>query len=185
MIVVKGVEIIAKRDKVTYATNVTGKWVDYSIETELGKRVKETFELVKTSPTKDDPKLLQKAADNLRVMLTSEFIPVDAVTPLVNLFDSTEEQQDVLDDKFVVTAGINSKTGRQLFICTYEDSDEYSITVVPTVMSKQRAHKMIGYVTENIKERAKKSKLKIEPKIPEFEVLPASELPILLKKGQV
>ena len=48
MIISKGIEIIPKRDKVTIASNIMGKWEDYSIDTYEGKVLKEAAERFKT-----------------------------------------------------------------------------------------------------------------------------------------
>lgn len=47
MLIAKGVEIIPKRDKVTYATNLSGKWEDYSIDTHEGKVLKDAVDRFK------------------------------------------------------------------------------------------------------------------------------------------
>ena len=47
MIISKGIEIIPKRDKVTIASNIMGKWEDYSIDTYEGKVLKEAAERFK------------------------------------------------------------------------------------------------------------------------------------------
>lgn len=48
MIISKGIEIIPKRDKVTIASNISGRWEDYSIDTYQGKVLKEASERFKS-----------------------------------------------------------------------------------------------------------------------------------------
>ena len=69
MIIAKGLEIIPKRDKVTYASNISGKWEDYSIETYQGKVLKDAVERFKV--LLKDGKPLDKEVPSLKEMFKS------------------------------------------------------------------------------------------------------------------
>ena len=74
----------------------------------------------------------------------------------VNLCDSSEDAEA---GRYVVLAGMNKKTDRQLYLSTYEDCDEWSISIVPSVMSYSRATKMMDKATKEL-ENNKKLKLR-------------------------
>lgn len=77
MIVTKGLEIIPKRDKVTYASNITGKWEDYSIETYQGKVLKDAVERFKIMLK--EGKSLENEAPSLKEMFNKSGIkPIEA-----------------------------------------------------------------------------------------------------------
>jgi hypothetical protein len=48
-----------------------------------------------------------------------------------------------LSNLYVITAGINKATERQMFVSSFEDSDKWSISVVPFVMNKDDALKLM------------------------------------------
>ena len=84
MIVTKGLEIIPKRDKVTYASNITGKWEDYSIETYQGKVLKDAVERFKIMLK--EGKSLENEAPSLKEMFNKSDIKPIEVQP-VDLWD--------------------------------------------------------------------------------------------------
>lgn len=65
-----------------------------------------------------------------------------------------------LSKLYVITAGINKATERQLFVSTYEDSDDWSISVVPTVMDKARASKLMEKVQQYVNDNPKRYRYK-------------------------
>lgn len=65
-----------------------------------------------------------------------------------------------LSNLYVVTAGINNSTGRQLFLSTFEDCDDWSISVVPSVMNKARALKMMEKAQQHIYDNPKRYRYK-------------------------
>ena len=65
-----------------------------------------------------------------------------------------------LSKLYVITAGINKATERQLFVTTYEDCDEWSISVVPTVMDKARALKLMEKAQQYVNDNPKRYRYK-------------------------
>lgn len=65
-----------------------------------------------------------------------------------------------LSDLYVITAGINHLTGRQLYLSAFEDSDKWSISVVPYIVNKARALKLIEKANNFIGEHPKQYKLR-------------------------
>lgn len=65
-----------------------------------------------------------------------------------------------LSKLYVVTAGINKATERQMFLSTYEDCDDWSISVVPSVMNKARALKMMEKAQQYINDNPKRYRYK-------------------------
>lgn len=65
-----------------------------------------------------------------------------------------------LSDLYVITAGINHLTERQLYLSTFEDSDKWSISVVPCIINKARALKLIEKVNNFIEEHPKQYKFR-------------------------
>lgn len=61
---------------------------------------------------------------------------------------------------YVVTAGINKATERQLFLSTFEDCDDWSISVVPSIMNKSRATKMMEKAQQFINDNPKRYRFK-------------------------
>lgn len=51
---------------------------------------------------------------------------------------------------YLVLAGINKRTDRQLYLSTFEDCDEWSISVVPGNMSYERATYMMNKAKEDL-----------------------------------
>lgn len=77
---------------------------------------------------------------------------------------------DAIAEGYVVLAGINKKTDRQLYLSTYEDCDEWSISIVPSVMSYSRATKMMNKAAMELKNN---KKLKLRYGEHEFTIVPA------------
>ena len=65
-----------------------------------------------------------------------------------------------LSNLYVVTAGINKATERQMFLSTFEDCDDWSISVVPFVMDKVRALKMMEKAQQYINDNPKRYRYK-------------------------
>ena len=65
-----------------------------------------------------------------------------------------------LSDLYVITAGINKATGRQLFVSTFEDSDEWNISVVPFVMNKARASELMEKAQQFVNDNPKRYRYK-------------------------
>lgn len=51
--------------------------------------------------------------------------------------------------KYVIKAGVN-KTGRQMYLITWVDSDEWTISAVPFVMGKVQATRLIKRVEKEL-----------------------------------
>lgn len=81
---------------------------------------------------------------------------------------SVEEPEAIPEGHFLVLAGINRKTGRQLYLSTYKDCDEWSISIVPSAMSYTRAQRMIDIARKDIDSKTKQGK---EPQYPPFEIV--------------
>lgn len=65
-----------------------------------------------------------------------------------------------LSNLYVITAGINKATERQLFVSTFEDSDEWSISVVPFIMNKARAVKLLEKAQQYVNDNPKRYRYK-------------------------
>lgn len=65
-----------------------------------------------------------------------------------------------LSDLYVVTAGINKATERQLFLSTFDDCDDWIISVVPSIMNKSRALKMMEKAQQFINDNPKRYRYK-------------------------
>lgn len=65
-----------------------------------------------------------------------------------------------LSNLYVITAGINKATERRLFVATSEDCDDWSISVVPTVMNKARASKLMEKAQQYINDNPKRYRYK-------------------------
>lgn len=74
-----------------------------------------------------------------------------------------------LDEKVFVLAGILKSTQRQLYISTYEDCDDWSISVVPSIMTRDKATRLIQIAKDSLEKKKRK--------IPEFEIVPATKFP--------
>lgn len=214
MIITKGLEIIPKRDKVTYASNISGKWEDYSIETYQGKVLKDAVERFKV--LLKDGKPLDKEVPSLKEMFNKSGIEPVAVEPL-NLWDmppvtetvvinepaeinaieltkvllekkkelplqevkiatdafKNEVTSIITSEKYLITAGEN-KIGRQLYVSVYNDCDDWTISIVPCPMSKQRAVKTVERVKKEYLEKMRNSKTITRRNAPEidFEIVP-------------
>ena len=64
-----------------------------------------------------------------------------------------------LSDLYVITAGINHLTDRQLYLSAFEDSDKWSISVVPFIVNKARALKLIEKANNFIKRTFQQRKI--------------------------
>jgi hypothetical protein len=84
----------------------------------------------------------------------------------IDLWDNPVEQDS---GEYVVIAGINKKTDRQLYLSTYEDCDDWSISIVPSIMTYSRATKMVNKAT---KELENNKKLELRWGKPEFKIVP-------------
>ena len=80
MLIAKGLEIIPKRDKITYASNISGKWEDYSIETYQGKVLKDAVERFKILLKEGKP--LDKEVPSLKEMFNKSGIKPVEVEPV-------------------------------------------------------------------------------------------------------
>lgn len=65
-----------------------------------------------------------------------------------------------LSKLYVITAGVNKATDRQLFLSTFEDCDDWSISVVPTVMDRSRASKLMEKAQQFINDNPKRYRYK-------------------------
>ena len=90
----------------------------------------------------------------------------------MNVVDLWSEPIEPVDNNktghFLVLAGINKRTERQLYLSTYNDCDEWSISVVPSAMSYARAHYMIAKAKQDIEAKTKPDK---SPQYPPFEIV--------------
>lgn len=84
--------------------------------------------------------------------------------------DLWDEPVDAHPGDYFVLAGINKRTGRQLYLFTYKDCNDWSISVVPSAMSYDRAVKMTNKAT---KELENNKKLKMRYGEHEFTIIPA------------
>lgn len=98
MVVMKGVEIIPKRDKVTYATNVTGKWENYNISSKEGALVKFTFETVKKLIAQKNSTQAEKEVVSLKHHLLSGDLPLEE--PEIKIDYSTPKVVDLFTETF-------------------------------------------------------------------------------------
>lgn len=88
---------------------------------------------------------------------------------VVDLWGETiKEITSVPEGHFLVLAGINRKTGRQMYLSTFEDCDEWSISIVPSAMSYTRAHYMIAKAKQDIEAKTEQGK---SPQYPPFEIV--------------
>lgn len=93
MVIKKGIEIIPKRDKVTYATNITGKWENYSIETYQGKAVKKAAERLKILIQENNTTAIDGEVTSLKSILLNSGVEQPEVKidftqhKVVDLFD--------------------------------------------------------------------------------------------------
>ena len=71
---------------------------------------------------------------------------------------------------YLVLAGVNKRTDRQLYLSTFEDCDEWSISIVPSEMSYRRAVHMMNKAKEEI---ANNTKLGTRFGKTEFTLVPA------------
>ena len=86
-----------------------------------------------------------------------------------NQVDLWAESED-MSGTFVVHAGIAKRTGRQLYLSTFKDCDDWLISVVPTEMSHSRATKMIAKAEAELRAKMNKDKSVVMPK---FEIIKA------------
>jgi dihydrofolate reductase len=69
-----------------------------------------------------------------------------------------EEKSKVKSKLFVILAGVSKATGRQLYVSTFEDCDEWHISVVPSVLTMQRAQFLSEKVNKYIEDNPKRYK---------------------------
>ena len=145
MIVTKGLEIIAKRDKVTYASNISGKWVDYSLETFEGKALKDAFERFK---------VIQKEGNQ---------VPNAEIVALKQHFSTEvkpEKAAEKSTTKYVIDAGLN-RNGYQTYISGYDDElDCWALSRVPYPTTKARCEYLLAIAKKDIEEKEKNKILK-------------------------
>lgn len=161
MLIVKGVEIIPKRDKVTYATNILGKWDNFNIETPQGAAVKATFEIVKQLTKEGKLDVIPEEADKLKTFLLNpieetvapEVVIVKPVVPKVEYPENTffgvafeKQKPKSKDAKYVVEMDVN-KSGRMMYLGWFDYDDPghtyLQPSVVPTIGTKEKCAKMI------------------------------------------
>ena len=65
-----------------------------------------------------------------------------------------------LSNLYVITAGINKATERQMFVSSFEDSDKWSISIVPFVMNKADALKLMEKAQQFINDNPKRYRYK-------------------------
>ena len=195
MIIAKGIEIIPKRDKVTYATNISGKWENYSIDTYQGKVLKEAAERLKImlKEGKDvssevpslkqmlnqhAPEIMEEPVDiDFDNQPPEEYVDVPSAEVTVIKMTQKDLFQDTtsVDDgkKYVIVAGEN-RIGRTLYLSGFDDAEDQMISVVPYPTSKERCERMIS---AQIKKEAeadkatvavKRSRIKYQYKIVEW-----------------
>lgn len=70
--------------------------------------------------------------------------------------------------EYLVLAGINKKTDRQLYLSSFDDCNKWSISVVPYIFTLERATKMVN---KAIKEIEKKNERKKIIEVPTFEIV--------------
>ena len=73
--------------------------------------------------------------------------------------------EDNPDELVLVHAGLNKSTQRQLYISTYENSDLWSISVVPSIMTRDKACRLIALAEEKLSDK--------KMKVPKFEIVSA------------
>jgi hypothetical protein len=83
----------------------------------------------------------------------------------IDLWDKPEEQSG----EFVVLAGINKRTDRQLYLFTYNDCNEWAISIVPSIMTCARATNMMN---KALKDLSKNEKLRRRYGEPNFKIVP-------------
>lgn len=194
-----GVELIPKRDKVTYATNILGKWEDFSIETYQGKVLKEAAERYKLLLKAGKQAEVEADVPSLKALLLSGEVAVEepvveddfwsvpaqpevtqeAPEPFVPIVlteaNPTKFVQPDGDDgrRYVIKAKINKATGRQMYLSGWDDSDDWNISVVPYVASKAKCEYLIALAKEKIEVAAseKKQFLRKFPEEINFEIV--------------
>lgn len=202
MILAKGVELIPKRDKVTIATNILGKWEDYSIESPQGKILKEAAERyrVMLKEGKEDavalevPSLKEKllnpvkeeavdfwtvpnaecATEVKEVEVVIETQDDDTCTEVVKVEELPDipDTVDLSDDTIVVVKAYKQRD-RQVYLSGWDDSDDWLLSVVPHAMAKSKAVKMISKATKQIEEANKKATIRSRfPSDLKFEIVP-------------
>lgn len=99
-----------------------------------------------------------------RVDLWEEFVAPNKVVEKVEKEPEKKKRgrpkKNDLSSLYVVTAGINKATEKQLFLSTFEDCDDWSISVVPSIMNKSRATKMMEKAQQFINDNPKRYRFK-------------------------
>ena len=98
---------------------------------------------------------------------------------VVDLWGEPVEKIDKVETtpkgNFVILAGINKRTERQLYLSTFNDCDEWSISVVPSAMSYSRAQYMIAKAKQDIEAKTKQGKT---PQYPPFVIANLEDSPL-------
>lgn len=141
MIIAKGLEIIPKRDKVTYASNISGKWEDYSIETYQGKVLKDAVERFKV--LLKEGKSLDKEVPSLKEMFNKSNIKPIEVEP-IDLWDMPVAHEPVVINE---AAEINAIELTKVLLERKKELPLQEV-VIATDNMLQVANEVVGIKTE-------------------------------------
>ena len=198
MVLVKGVEIIPKRDKVTFATNIFGKWEDYSIDTPQGKALKEAVERYKEL-IKRGAQVSESSIEALKQQMTVEPQPsepvdfwaapqvehkkiessvtkepelvVESVQEAASLFDNFDTE--IGDDDSLVVIHAYVKNGRQHYLSGWDDCSDWMLSVVPFPITRSKGKRLINKAVKQIEEANKTATIRSRfPKDLKFKMVP-------------
>lgn len=208
MVLIKGVEIIPKRDKVTIASNILGKWEDYNIESYQGKLLQEAF--LKLKLMLKEGKSVEEEVVALKQRLQSAPATDSKVKDLWSLPVAEEPVPDVVEEKeevaqkahkylepdeeevvvtilpeailpegatrYVIHAYINKKTDKQMYLSSWDDSNDWMISAVPYATSKERCEMLVAKAYKQIEEANAKSLIRSRfPADLKFEIIPVKD----------
>lgn len=101
--------------------------------------------------------------------------PLPAVQPTKAEEDDTVPYLDTGYPLYVVTAGTN-KLGRQLYLCTFRDCDDWIVSVIPVKMTRARAEYMIDKCKKDMQKKNERSRIKIALTFPDFQIVRFKDL---------
>lgn len=88
-----------------------------------------------------------------------------------NLWDEKEIEKQNKRIKYLITAGKN-RYGREQYVNTYNDTDEWDISAVPIPMSKTKALQLIRKIEKEYKEKQEtKNTVSRKNKVIEFNLV--------------
>ncbi len=177
MEVIKGVHIILKRDKLSYDTNVLGKWENYPANVYEGTVLRDA--VARFKPLLKAGKPMEDELASLKAMLKksavidktkeadfwsipkpeekpvevppAEKTAIDLLREHLYKFDPVKEiPKDKVDfgeddgKRYVVTAYVNKKTDKQMYLASWDDSNDWMISAAPYATTKSRCEFLIN-----------------------------------------